>query len=122
MASPYHVEFGPQKYGDIVFEWRNLLQTPCYGFNGPNACYSSTCSHNPSLAEPDKQLSKPKLPNTSKFLFKSHFNTRKSSSSERASDHSARKLSLTPHSTVQMNTFDYNRKNTYEAYGQMFNG
>lgn len=31
--------------------WPSLYQPPCYGFNGPSACTSSTCSHNP-LIEP----------------------------------------------------------------------
>lgn len=34
--------------GDCSFEWQTLLNTPCYGFNGPNACYSSTCKHDGS--------------------------------------------------------------------------
>lgn len=122
MTSPYHEDLGVYKYGEYVYEWRSLLNTPCFGFNGPNACYSSTCSHNPSLAASEKQLSKTKLPNSSKLLFKSHFNARKPSSFERASDQSTPKLSLTSHLNVQMNAVDHNTNNTYKAYEQVHPG
>lgn len=114
MTSPFHQAPGIQKYGDVVFEWRSLLNTPCYGFNGPNACYSSTCSHNPSLSESEKQLTTKK----SKLLLKLNYNGRKASSSERASDHIT-KSSLASHLTVQMNV--YNHYNGYGDFEQQFN-
>ncbi|XP_055303947.1 zinc finger protein 333-like [Sitodiplosis mosellana] len=125
MTSPFHEALGPQKYGDFVFEWRSLLNTPCYGFSGPNACYSTTCSHNPtSLSETEKPLGKPKLPNSSKMSFKFYMNAKKSlSNCERAAiDHTTYKSSLATHLTVQMNAHGYSRRNTYEEYEQKFNG
>lgn len=55
-ASPYTAPEGVQKHGDLEFKWLPLLQTPCYGFSGPYACYSSTCTHNPTLNRPPKHV------------------------------------------------------------------
>lgn len=49
LASPF--QSGTFSYGDSTIEWRTLLNTPCYGFNGPNACYSSTCKHDGSKSK-----------------------------------------------------------------------
>lgn len=48
MSSPFERVPGTHKFGNYDFEWLPLLKTPCYGFSGPNACYSTTCKHNPS--------------------------------------------------------------------------
>lgn len=47
MASKFTPPVGVFKFGEIEFEWLPLLKTPCNGFNGPNACYSSSCKHEP---------------------------------------------------------------------------
>lgn len=120
MTSPFYEAPGMHKYGERVYEWRSLLNTPCYGFNGPNACYSSTCSHNPSDNKPEKQLTKRKLSSSSNISLKVNFNGRRMSSGERASDHNASKLSLASHLTVQMNV--YNHYNTFDEFEQKFNG
>lgn len=39
---------GVHTFGEYKFEWLPLQKTPCFGFSGPNACYSSTCDHNPT--------------------------------------------------------------------------
>lgn len=118
MTSPFHETPGPQTYGDYVFEWRTLLNTPCYGFSGPNACLSTTCDHNPSLSETEKQLTKPKMPNSYKFYAKKSL----SNCERAATDYSTYKSSLTTHLTVQTTTHSYRRKNTYEDYGLPFSG
>lgn len=58
MASPYAAPKGVQQYGDMEFEWLSMLQTPCYGFSGPYACYSSACTHNDATSHqiPAKQF------------------------------------------------------------------
>lgn len=113
MASLFHEEAGPQKYGEYVFEWLPLLQTPCYGFSGPNACYSTTCNHNPSLSK------EPKLPNSTKMSFKFYMNAKKSlSNCERAADHTTYKSTL----AVQMNAHGLTKRNTYEEDKPKFNG
>lgn len=122
MTSPYSGESGPQKYGDYVFEWRSLLNTPCYGFSGPNACYSTTCKHNGTVSETEKQSDRSKLPNSSKLSYKFFAKKKSMSNCERAVDHTTYKSSLTTtHLTVQMNAHGYNRLNTYEEYEQKFN-
>lgn len=120
MASPFHELPGLRKYCDIVFEWRSLLQTPCYGFNGPNACYSSTCNHNPSLSEPEKQLTK--MPKSSKLPFKFNVNGRNLSAARRAVDHNAYKSSLSSHLTVKMNAFSYSQNSAHDDYDHKLNG
>lgn len=55
LLSPFQRVPGTFKYGDLTYEWRTLLNTPCYGFNGPNACYSSTCKHDGSVSTPIQQ-------------------------------------------------------------------
>lgn len=116
MASPFHEKPGIKKYGDITYEWLPLLKTPCYGFNGPNACYSATCKHNPLLSEPAKQLSKQKLSISSKS-FKLHFNSRNSSSGERVPDYNAYKTLSTAQLNVQAKSF-----NLYDENETPFNG
>lgn len=118
MTSPFYEAPGIHKYGDRVYEWRSLLNTPCYGFNGPNACYSSTCSHIPAEKKPEKPLNKRKIPNSSNLSLKVHFNGRKMSSGERAIDHIASKSSFASHLTVQMDL--YNHYNTFEEFEQKF--
>lgn len=54
MMSPFTVPQGAQKHGDLEFKWLPLLETPCFGFSGPYACYSNTCKHNPTLENPAK--------------------------------------------------------------------
>lgn len=49
MTSPYTAPSGTQKFGNIEYEWLPLLKTPCLGFSGPFACYSTSCNHNPKL-------------------------------------------------------------------------
>lgn len=122
MTSPFHELPGLRKYCDVVFEWRSLLQTPCFGFNGPNACYSSTCNHNPSLTEPEKQLVNAKLQKSSKLPFKFNVNARKSSAPRRVVDHNAYKSSLPSHLTVKMNAFSYSQKNAYDDCVYKLNG
>lgn len=119
MTSPFHEAPGIHKYGDVMFEWRSLLNTPCYGFNGPNACYSSTCSHNPSLSDSEKQLTNKRLSTSSKLLLKLNYNGRKASRNERASDYITTKSSLASHLTVQMNV--YNHYNVYDDCEPKFN-
>lgn len=121
MTSPFHEEIGvQQRHGDIEFEWLSLLNTPCYGFSGPNACYSSTCSHNPSSSsKPEKQLVKSKLSNSTKFPFKYHTNANNSSNCERAADYNAynssSRTTTTTYLSMQRNAYVYS-KNTYNTY------
>lgn len=111
MISPFHEVSGPQKYGDIEYEWRSLLKTPCYGFNGPNACYSSTCDHNPPSSNVEK------FSNKTKFLFKSQKNTRKSFNCERATDYLVNKsASLKSNISMQMSTFNYSKKKSFHDF------
>lgn len=122
-SSPFHESPGQHKFGDRLFEWRSLLDTPCYGFSGPNACYSSTCNHGaPISTEPEKKSIKSKLSNSSKSLFKFHLNAKKSSNCERVTDDNPFKSSLTKYSSVHMNARGYSRKNPYVEYEQTFNG
>ncbi|XP_031638496.1 protein snail homolog Sna-like [Contarinia nasturtii] len=93
------------KYGDTEFEWRSLLNTPCYGFSGPNACYSTTCTHNArKFSESELQLIKSKQ--STKF-----YNKKKSSPLfERAADYNSYRSSL-----LTFESFGP-KKNTYEGY------
>lgn len=122
MASPFHELPGLRKYRDTVFEWRSLLHTPCYGFSGPNACYSSTCSHNPSSSESEKRIAKTKPSNLSKSSFKYNANARKSSNCERDVYQNAYKSSPTSHLTVKMRAFSYNQKTALDEYEYKMNG
>lgn len=80
LASPFQRVPGTFKFGDYTYSWRSLLDTPCYGFNGPNACYSSTCKHDgskkqqPKMQQFVKQKSSSASSSTSKFSVK--FNVR----------------------------------------------
>lgn len=79
LASPFQKVPGTFKFGDYTYEWRSLLDTPCYGFNGPNACYSSTCKHDGAKSrqqQPKKQqfIKRKSSLSTSKFSVK--FNVR----------------------------------------------
>lgn len=90
MTSPFHEEQGVKhKHGDIEFEWRSLLDTPCYGFSGPNACYSSTCNHYPSPSKNELRLNKLKLSNCLKLSNK--YQPKKSSNCERVPDYNGYK-------------------------------
>lgn len=118
MASPFHETPGKHHYGDIVYEWRSLLSTPCYGFNGPNACYSTTCTHNPIISEQQKQISKQILATSSKFCTKFNHNSRRTSGG--GSDNITSKSSVAPQLTGQTNVF-----HPYGSYGDSeikFNG
>lgn len=48
MSSLFECTSGVQTFGEYKFEWLPLHKTPCFGVSGPNACYSSTCDHNPT--------------------------------------------------------------------------
>lgn len=48
MSSLFEWTSGVHTFGDYKFEWLPLQKTPCFGVSGPNACYSSTCDHNPT--------------------------------------------------------------------------
>lgn len=48
MSSLFEWTSGEHTFGEYKFEWLPLHKTPCFGFSGPNACYSSTCDHNPT--------------------------------------------------------------------------
>lgn len=55
--SPTYPPLWSQQIGNYQFEWLPPSQSPCYGFNGPAACNSDTCLHNPSLLQtPTKPL------------------------------------------------------------------
>lgn len=47
MPSLFECTSGVHSFDEYKFEWLPLHKTPCFGFSGPNACYSSTCDHNP---------------------------------------------------------------------------
>lgn len=93
LSSPYYEPPGIHTYGDRTFEWRTLLNTRCYGFNGPNACYSSTCSHNGWLDDSKKQLNKQKMSNLLKSSVKFPANGRIFSDIERLVDDNMTKSS-----------------------------
>lgn len=77
LASPFQRVPGTFKFGDYTYEWRSLLETPCYGFNGPNACLDPTCKHDGGARfkkEQSKGQQFKQKSSTSKFLLK--FNVR----------------------------------------------
>lgn len=62
MTSPFHEDPNQTlEYSNIKYKWIPFLQTPCYGFSGPNACFSSTCKHSArKFSDSEKQSTKPK--------------------------------------------------------------
>lgn len=92
LASPFQKVPGTFKFGDYSYEWRSLLDTPCYGFNGPNACYSSTCKHEGSKSRQHQpkipQFIKPKS-SSSMPKFSVKFNVRTVPGSANESDSSS---------------------------------
>lgn len=116
--NPFHAEPGIHKFGDTEFEWRSLLSTPCYGFSGPNACYSSTCKHNGLASKPKKSFAKGQF--TAKSSSKFNFNGKKSTNCERGGDKKTYKRPLPLHLVV--NAFDYGATNGYTEYHANFNG
>lgn len=77
MTTPYARSPGTKKYGAYEFEWLPLLKTPCYGFSGPNACYSKTCTHNPTLVTTGKQQIRLKYPISTKTPVRITFQPKK---------------------------------------------
>lgn len=125
MTSPFHEASGPQTYGNYNYEWRTLLNTPCYGFSGPNACYSSTCTHSPiSSSETEKQLGKAKPPNSSKMSYRSYMNARRLSTNCERTAAATEQITFksSTHLTVQVNGNGYHKSETYDEYEQQYNG
>lgn len=62
--SPFLQTPGKQRFGNYDIEWLPMLKSPCYGFNGPNACYSPSCKHNPLLLKSSTTTPRPSIKTT----------------------------------------------------------